>query len=305
MLKKLAMILSLCLLLVFPAAAEEMQETPGGKCGEKLQWELKGETLSVFGEGEMEDFSPVAPWFDYKEQITRVELAGVTKVGSFAFTGFEKLTSADLGEALTELGQSAFSGCTGLTELTFPASFRVFGEESLRGCTALTTIHCKGKFPSFKQNCLWQTNVKIEFPAERPWSVELIAQLEEAFHGRVEFLASDGSDPYVPTEATVPPATQAPTTAATVPETTAAPTTEAATEPVTTPTETQTPETAAPATAPVTEPATEPAEPAKQQGSAVRIVLVVLVLAIAALGIAACPPTKKKKSRRRKPQSRR
>lgn len=304
MLKKLAMIFSLCLLLVFPAAAEEMQETPGGKCGEKLQWELKGETLSVFGEGEMEDFSPVAPWFDYKEQITRVELAGVTKVGSFAFTGFEKLTSADLGEALTELGQSAFSGCTGLTELTFPASFRVFGEESLRGCTALTTIHCKGKFPSFKQNCLWQTNVKIEFPAERPWSVELIAQLEEAFHGRVEFLASDGSDPYVPTEATEPPTTQAPTTA--VPETTAAPTTAATTEPVTTPTETQTPETAAPATAPVTVPATEPAEePAKQQGSAVRIVLVVLVLAIAALGIAACPPTKKKKSRRRKPQSRR
>ena len=46
-----------------------------------------------------------------------------------------------------------------------------------------------------------------------PWSVSLIQQLEEAFHNRIEFRSSDGTDPYVPTqptEATVPPTAEIP-----------------------------------------------------------------------------------------------
>lgn len=302
MLKKIGMLLFLCLLLAFPAFAEELPEQPSGTCGEKLLWELNGETLHIFGEGDMEDFDPAPPWFDYKDQITRVEMTGVTKVGSFAFAGFEKLTYVDLGGALTELGEGAFSGCDGLTELNFPTSFRVFGEDSLRSCASLETIRCNGKFPSFRQNCLWDTRAKIYFPAERPWPVNLIAQLEEAFHGRVEFLASDGSDPYVPTEATEAPTTEETTTATTVPETTAVPTTAPTTEPVTVPTETRAPETTAPAATEThsTTPETEPVkEPVKRQGSAVGIMIIVLVLAVVALGAMAFRPKKRKKSRRK------
>ena len=191
------LLLLLCLgMLALPvlAAEGEGEQNPGGVCGETMLWELDGDTLTVFGQGAMEDFDMMAPWFDYRERITRVELMGVTYVGSFAFTDFDNITEADLGDALEELGQSAFSDCDGLTELTFPETFRVLGEESLSGCDNLTALHCSGKFPSFRQNCLWQTSVKIYFPAERPWSVELIAQLEEAFHGRIEFL--DSLDPH-------------------------------------------------------------------------------------------------------------
>ena len=105
------------------------------------------------------------------------------------------------------------------------------------GCANLKEFHCQGKFPSFKQNCLWDTYATIYFPADRPWGVEYIQQLEEAFKGRIEFLASDGTDPYEPTE---PPAeTEAPTEVpteqpteapTTVPPTTVPPATEAPAE---------------------------------------------------------------------------
>lgn len=297
----LFLILSLLLLALPVSAAEgEGTPTPGGVCGDTMLWELNGDTLTVFGQGAMEDFDMMAPWFDYREQITRVELIGVTYVGSFAFADFDNITEADLGDALEELGQSAFSDCDGLTELTFPETFRVLGEESLSGCDNLTALHCSGKFPSFRQNCLWQTSVKIYFPAERPWSVELIAQLEEAFHGRVEFLASDGSDPYSPTEPenSVPETTEVP---AAEPETTAAPTetvTEETTAPTTQPATVQTTAPAAQPT-PTAPAATAPSEPEKKQGSYVLLVVLVFLLALVCLGIVALRPGKKKSVRKK------
>ena len=131
-----------------------------------------------------------------------------------------------------EIGAGAFYSCDGLTKIELPSTFKVFGEESFRNCPNLKEIHCSGRFPSFRLNCLWDTYTKIYFPAERPWSVELVIQLEEAFKGRIEFLASDGSDPYVPTEPTE--ATEP--TKATEPEETTQPSTEP-TQPVTEATE--------------------------------------------------------------------
>ena len=298
------LLLLLCLgMLALPvlAAEGEGEQNPGGVCGETMLWELDGDTLTVFGQGAMEDFDMMAPWSDYRERITRVELMGVTYVGSFAFTDFDNITEADLGDALEELGQSAFSDCDGLTELTFPETFRVLGEESLSGCDNLTALHCSGKFPSFRQNCLWQTSVKIYFPAERPWSVELIAQLEEAFHGIVEFLASDGSDPYTPTEpeASVPEeTTEASTTA---PETTASPTetvTEATAAPTTRPVTEQTTE-PAPQTVPTVPPTEKPSQPEKKQGGYVLLVVLIFLLALVCLGILMLRPKKKKSARKK------
>ena len=147
----------------------------------------------------------------------------------------------DFGDALTQIGAKAFLSCDGLTKLQLPRSFKIFGEECLRDCTNLTEIHCEGGFPSFKLNCLWNSYLQIIYPAERPWPVSLVEELEGAFQGRIEFLASDGTDPYTPTEP------EETTTETTVPETT-----EPATQATTAPTE--------PATEPVTETTTAPAE---------------------------------------------
>ena len=155
-----------------------------------------------------------APWAAYKDQITKVVFSGnVTTVGSYAFKDYDAITDVDFGSAMHTLGANSFAQCDGLTSISLPATFRIFGEQSLYSCKNLKAIHCYGPFPSFKLNCLWDSYVTIYYPASSPWSVDLIAQLEEAFHNRIEFRASDGTDPYVPTqptEATVPPTMEIP-----------------------------------------------------------------------------------------------
>ena len=248
--KILAMILALAAVLcALPVSAEETEPTnverAPGYCGESILWNLENGTLTITGTGAMDDFPEGAPWEEYKSEIkTAIISGGVTYVGAYSFNDYDQLTDVQFGKDVYEIGERAFFSCDGLTAVHLPASFKVFGPSSFMGCTRLKEIHCEGRFPSFRLNCLWDTYTVIYFPAERPWNVNNIRDLEEAFHGRIEFLASDGSDPYNPTEAPVQ--TEAPTEAPTEPTT-------EPTEPVTAP-----PTTEAPTLPPVTEP--EPTE---------------------------------------------
>ena len=214
-----------------PSVTQAPERGPNA-CGEALAWSFGDGILTVEGSGPMDDFNGDAPWKDYKSQIETVRLMGsVTSVGSFAFSDYDALKNLELGPALTEIGTGAFSGCDGLKEVSLPRTFRVFGEEAFSHCSGLKEIHFEGGMPKFKLNCLWNTYADLIYPAENPWPLQHIQQLEEAFQGRIEFLASDGTDPYVPqpeestedgeetTAATVP--TAAPTEEK-IPETTAA-----------------------------------------------------------------------------------
>lgn len=296
--KKCILFVLFALLLTVPVSATE---APRGTCGEELAWILEGDTLTISGYGQMYDYVESPPWYAYRDQIQKVVFAGeVSYVGAYAFEDYDHITAVDFGDHMHTLGIRAFSGCDGLTSISLPASFKVFGEESLRGCPNLKAIHCAGTFPSFKLNCLWQTEAKIYYPADKPWPLSLVKELEEAFSYRIEFLDSDGNDPYTPeetteaTEATEPTQTTE-TTGTTAPETTApettAPTTAA-------PTETTPPETTRPAaTYVVTEPASTAAPPPvwttvapteppakKSSGSKVGVALVALVLSGAGIG---------------------
>ncbi len=237
------MLAVMMLLCALPVSATETTEPTAverapGYCGETIVWELANGTLTITGTGKMDDFPEGAPWEEYKDEIDTVIISGgITYIGAFSFCDYDKLTDVQFGKDVYEIGERAFFSCDGLTVVHLPASFKVFGPSSFMGCTKLTEFHCEGKFPSFRLNCLWDTYAVIYFPADRPWNVNNIRDLEEAFKGRIEFLASDGTDPYEPTEA--PAETEAPTTApteeptevpTTVPPTTIPPTTEAPTE---------------------------------------------------------------------------
>ena len=193
---------------VVMATEAETTETTEAKirgefeCGDDLVWSYKDGTLTISGTGEMDDYEEDAPWAAYKKEITKVVLEGVTYVGARAFNNYDAIEEVDFGSELYELGTQSFRSCEGLTSITLPATFKIFGEECFNTCTNLKEIHCNGKFPSFRQNCLWAVYATIYYPAANPWSVSLIEQLEAAFQGRIEFLASDGTDHYTPTEAT-------------------------------------------------------------------------------------------------------
>ena len=99
---------------------EQLPRLPGiadGKCG-GLTWLLSDEgVLTVSGKGRMPDYSgsALAPWYDYRDQITALEVEeGVTSIGSYAFFDCTGLTSVSLPESLTKLGRSCFSGCDSL-----------------------------------------------------------------------------------------------------------------------------------------------------------------------------------------------
>ena len=99
---------------------EQLPRLPGiadGKCG-GLTWLLSDEgVLTVSGKGRMPDYSgsALAPWYDYRNQITALEMEeGVTSIGSYAFFDCTGLTSVSLPESLTKLGRSCFSGCDSL-----------------------------------------------------------------------------------------------------------------------------------------------------------------------------------------------
>jgi hypothetical protein len=299
-------LLMLALLVSFVPAAyatepeNTVPETTGpvraeNECGEGITWAFADGVLTIRGDGEMDDFEEGhAPWQAHKDEIEEVIIEGkLTYIGSYAFKDFDNLLAVSFGEDLYEIGTEAFRSCDGLNAIWLPESFKVFGEGSFQSCKNLKEIHCSGRFPSFRQNCLWDTYVTIYFPAEKPWGTEYIQQLEEAFKGRVEFLASDGSDPYEPTEPA--PETEAPTEPEeTVPETTAPVETEEPTMPILImPRPTEAPETEPPAeTGEQTEPAAEPEEetvpvpeaPEKKGGIHIGIVIVAAVLAGLGLG---------------------
>ena len=202
--KSLLMFLALWLLIaLIPAAsASEAPTRTRYQCGEYIYWafdETTG-TLTIGGEGLMDDFGPgEAPWAAFKDQITTVVFGGgVSYVGSYSFYDFDNLTQVDFGDSMYELGEGSFYSCDGLTTIHLPRTFKVFGPDSLRQCKNLTHIYCDGGFPSFRLNSMWDTYAYIIYPADRPWGLEYIQQLEDAFKGRIEFIDSNGKDHYVP-----------------------------------------------------------------------------------------------------------
>ena len=290
-----ALLLAVTILLcALPVSAEETTapttpERAPGYCGDAIVWSYSDGTLNLTGTGAMDDFPDGAPWGEYSDEIKTVIISGgITYIGAYSFSDYDALTDVQFGGDVYEIGERAFFSCDGLTEVFLPASFKVFGPSSFMGCTRLKEFHCEGKFPSFRQNCLWDTYAVIYFPAERPWGVGNIRDLEEAFHGRIEFLASDGTDPYEPTEPPVE--TEAPTEApteepteapTTVPPTTQAPTEAPATE--TAPTTVDTTE-APTEPLPVATAPTEPVETDPQGGSKMGLIIIGVVALFLILG---------------------
>ena len=121
-----------------------------GTCGEGLSWSLDGYTLTISGDGEMEDG---CPWIEHMDHIERVVLDGaITKIGKEAFYKFDRLETIDFGEALVEIGVRAFSGCDDIEYIHLPATFRRFEAESFRNCESLRYVYCDGPMPSFRDS---------------------------------------------------------------------------------------------------------------------------------------------------------
>ena len=117
-----------------------------GTCGDNLEWTFSGGTLTISGEGAMDDFHPwdendysTAPWYRFDINEIVVE-DGVTSIGEDAFYDCTSLTSVAIPDRVTSIGECAFSYCTSLESITIPYGVTIIEEYTFSGCFSLTTV---------------------------------------------------------------------------------------------------------------------------------------------------------------------
>ena len=82
--------LVLCLMMILPAVPS-LADGNIGTCGNELTWKFEGNTLTISGSGEMDNYSQsagitTAPWNSYAKKISNVVIgSGVTSIGEYAF----------------------------------------------------------------------------------------------------------------------------------------------------------------------------------------------------------------------------
>ncbi|MBQ7320966.1 MAG: leucine-rich repeat domain-containing protein [Clostridia bacterium] len=70
--------------------------------------------------------------------------AGVTKIGSAAFSGCGQLSRVVLGKNVTEIADTAFASCSALSYVYLPKSLTYIGNSAFNGCLLLSTVSYGG-----------------------------------------------------------------------------------------------------------------------------------------------------------------
>lgn len=116
-----------------------------GTCGDNLTWTCDSRFgLKIEGTGAMANYekndgamlTSTAPWYMYKDQIKSIIVSeGVSTIGSYAFTGLNKVTSVSIPtNSLNTIRTFAFWGCTSLTKISLPESLTVCETAAFRLC---------------------------------------------------------------------------------------------------------------------------------------------------------------------------
>lgn len=139
---KLAVAILLIAATLFSVAPAAHAVEGSGNCGEGLSWTLEGGVLTVFGNGNMENYreNKPAPWAQYADTIHSVIVKdGVQSVGDCAFMSLPKLTSVTLPASVRQIGDWAFFDCTALVLLDLGGVAEI-GESAFENCKSLVTI---------------------------------------------------------------------------------------------------------------------------------------------------------------------
>ncbi len=135
----LALIVVLTMALFFGGIA--VSADTEGVCGGDITWTIEGSTLTLTGEGAMQDYdwSSMPLW--NREYITKVVIGeGITRVGNLAFRDLSEVTSVTLPSTLKSVGNFSFSN-TAITEVTLPAGLETLGQYTFNGCSELVTVN--------------------------------------------------------------------------------------------------------------------------------------------------------------------
>ena len=166
----LSLIIVLCLAFgMIPTVSAS--EIASGTCGENLTWVLTDDgTLTIKGEGRMDNYSsggPHAPWNDQLGSIEFVIISdGITSIGSCAFRQCYNLKKITLPDTLVHIGYNAFDWCPDLTDITLPSSLTTIGSQAFRDCDSLTSISIPEKVTKIDDETFMDCAIleKVELP---------------------------------------------------------------------------------------------------------------------------------------------
>ena len=105
------------------------------------------ETLIIQGSGDMIDNAHEAyyPWYSLKDQVKVIEFGtGIKSIGSYAFSGFTKITSILLYRLVTVIHKEAFHGCSSLTDVMIYGQLSSIEENAFSECNNLNTFMYRG-----------------------------------------------------------------------------------------------------------------------------------------------------------------
>ncbi|HJJ28714.1 MAG TPA: leucine-rich repeat domain-containing protein, partial [Methanocorpusculum sp.] len=138
----------------------------GGNCGDGVEWDLTGDTLTLSytgsGSGRMTDYTDAdgnrAPWYSLRSNIkTIVTGDGVTSIGNYAFDHCSSLASITIPDGVTSIGEGAFYYCSSITSITIPDGVTSIGKDVFYECQALTSITLPDSVISIGlYGCGWQ-----------------------------------------------------------------------------------------------------------------------------------------------------
>ena len=128
---------------------DDRTDTVGGELEGGLVWTLIDGTLTITGEGPMQDFCRAeddsivsagdAPW-RYQGEITRAVIGdGVTSIGGGALRDLS-VREVVIPDSVTEIGVCAFQGCGALETVTLPAGVTEIGSDTFSACVSLSYI---------------------------------------------------------------------------------------------------------------------------------------------------------------------
>ncbi len=133
----------------------------GNEAPDRVLWSHDGAgTMTFSGTGNMADYIDTSnrPWYGVQESITRAVIEeGVTRIGAFAFHGFNNLASVEIPNTVTSIGMSSFYG-TALTSVEIPAGMMSIETGAFQYCSNLATVNvyassCDAGLQPFPSNC--------------------------------------------------------------------------------------------------------------------------------------------------------
>lgn len=131
-----------------------------GKAGENVYWSFQEDTgtLTIYGEGEMADYSGIVgyypPWEEFDGQIKQIVVEeGITAIGSEAFCHCFNATCVTLPSTLKTIEDGAFLYCESLQTITIPENATNIGggmvSSVFGGCISMEKILVSEENPAY------------------------------------------------------------------------------------------------------------------------------------------------------------